>query len=488
MTDMADSPLSIFSKIEDTYRPERESFDPAGYNDFVKEYDSFIHEFKWEEVRTACLQATENTANPFLLVSGDLSGIQDTVYTISSKGALKSLRARSFMLELLCEHCCYELLTGLLGNNTGYKQLRKHVVFSGGGRFCLLLPNKNFGKQIEDFKKIINEWAFREFSGRLYVAIAGVIASAEELKTPKDFADKWETLSAELEAEKHRKFSWKLETIFSDRCVQEPTLRTNEQECQICHRDDLALETDSPPMLLERLRILAEEDKLIRVLPPDEDITSNPELTIAHELCFQLFHLGDRLTKTGNDFLEIIRTRDHPNEENELGKNGFLTFPDFNNQNVYYCIGRSVQKEYILRVNAKPVDCPENNCSPFYYASYVRRVSELPEAAQEVETQLYRIAHGKELHDPTTVTASFSGLAAAACGADFIGCARMDVDNLGQIFSPQGWGNSEDFTIDNLAQLSRLLNLFFKVFLDKICFAEIDEITDLTDKKYAATV
>ncbi len=34
-----------------------------------------------------------------LLVSGDFSGIQDTVYTISSKEALKSLRARSFMLR-----------------------------------------------------------------------------------------------------------------------------------------------------------------------------------------------------------------------------------------------------------------------------------------------------------------------------------------------------------------------------------------------------
>ncbi len=45
-----------------------------------------------------------------LLVSGDFSGIQDTVYTISSKGALKSLRARSFMLELLTEHIVYEIL------------------------------------------------------------------------------------------------------------------------------------------------------------------------------------------------------------------------------------------------------------------------------------------------------------------------------------------------------------------------------------------
>jgi hypothetical protein len=49
-----------------------------------------------------CNNTSEDKENPYLLVSGDLSGIQATVYSISSKGALKSLRARSFMLELLC--------------------------------------------------------------------------------------------------------------------------------------------------------------------------------------------------------------------------------------------------------------------------------------------------------------------------------------------------------------------------------------------------
>ena len=40
----------------------------------------------------------------FLLYSLDLSGIQDFIYTITSDGALKALRARSFYLELLTEH------------------------------------------------------------------------------------------------------------------------------------------------------------------------------------------------------------------------------------------------------------------------------------------------------------------------------------------------------------------------------------------------
>ena len=71
---------------------------------------------------------------PFLLVSGDFSGIQEAIYTIASGGALKTLRARSFMLELLTEHIIYEIqqVTGCG---------RYSLIFSGGGGFSLLVPN-----------------------------------------------------------------------------------------------------------------------------------------------------------------------------------------------------------------------------------------------------------------------------------------------------------------------------------------------------------
>ncbi|MBC5798353.1 hypothetical protein H5968_25270 [Sphaerospermopsis sp. LEGE 00249] len=47
------------------------------------------------------------------LIAGDLSGIQKFIYTISSDGALKSLRARSFYLELVTEEVVQQLLDKL---------------------------------------------------------------------------------------------------------------------------------------------------------------------------------------------------------------------------------------------------------------------------------------------------------------------------------------------------------------------------------------
>ena len=47
----------------------------------------------------------------FLLYSADFSGIQKFIYTVASEKALRSLRSRSFFLELAMEHYADELLT-----------------------------------------------------------------------------------------------------------------------------------------------------------------------------------------------------------------------------------------------------------------------------------------------------------------------------------------------------------------------------------------
>ena len=77
---------------------------------------------------------TFRTQNAFMLVSGDVSGIQDFLYTIPSKGALKSLRGRSFYLEIMLENFIDVLLEDL-------GLARTNLLYSGGGHFYLLAPN-----------------------------------------------------------------------------------------------------------------------------------------------------------------------------------------------------------------------------------------------------------------------------------------------------------------------------------------------------------
>ena len=67
----------------------------------------------------------------FKLISGDISGIQNFIYTIPSKGALKSLRGRSFYLEILMEQIVDELLDAL-------QLTRANLIYNGGGHFLYI--------------------------------------------------------------------------------------------------------------------------------------------------------------------------------------------------------------------------------------------------------------------------------------------------------------------------------------------------------------
>ena len=70
----------------------------------------------------------------FLLYTADFSRIQRFIYTVHTEGALRSLRSRSFFLELLMEHYMDELLDGC-------GLTRTNIIYSGGGHCYLLLPS-----------------------------------------------------------------------------------------------------------------------------------------------------------------------------------------------------------------------------------------------------------------------------------------------------------------------------------------------------------
>jgi len=109
-----------------------------------------------------------------LLVSGDLSGIQSFIYTIPSAGALKSLRGRSFYLEILMENIADEILA-----RAGMS--RSSLLYTGGGHFYLLLPHTPEARAaLEEARESINDWMLAQFGSRLYLALAWTPFAAQE--------------------------------------------------------------------------------------------------------------------------------------------------------------------------------------------------------------------------------------------------------------------------------------------------------------------
>lgn len=120
----------------------------------------------------------------FILVSGELSGIQDFIYTVANKGAMKSLRGRSFYLEMLVEHIVDEILQA---NNLS----RANLLYLGGGNFYLILPNTKDAKDIlEKFKTTINDFLLKRYQTNLYFEMNYQKCSANDLANDLDNKNK----------------------------------------------------------------------------------------------------------------------------------------------------------------------------------------------------------------------------------------------------------------------------------------------------------
>lgn len=137
-----------------------------------------------------------------LFIEGDISGIQDFIYSVKSpteaqKGMASRLRGRSFVIELLNRGIAHYIL----------KELSLSVcslIWCTGGHFLILAPySEESISKIANLKKKIEKTVFEEFENSIYMAIAITDVKASELSNFHEILSK---LSMKLEAEKKRRF------------------------------------------------------------------------------------------------------------------------------------------------------------------------------------------------------------------------------------------------------------------------------------------
>lgn len=166
-----------------------------------------------------------NPTEEISLIAGDLSGIQKFIYTISSDGALKSLRARSFYLELVIQEVVQQLLEEFKLPNT-------NIIYAGGGNFYLIVSGESqlVKESINKVCQIFNKWLLNTFKGKLFLAIDSETIPIQALKETK-FADYWTKITKDLSKQKARKFNQQINVFLKVSPSHEP--------CRVCHRDDL---------------------------------------------------------------------------------------------------------------------------------------------------------------------------------------------------------------------------------------------------------
>lgn len=163
----------------------------------------------------------------FCMYSMDISGIQDFIYTIASKDALKTLRSRSFYIEIMMQHILDELCDKL-------EISRANIIYNGGGQCYILVPNTDKCiKEIERYEEEINGWLKKHFSTALYIGGGICKCNSNNLKNIPEgsYSDIYRTLSNEISNKKMCRYSAKDIKAFNS--IQYDSY---ERECVVCKR------------------------------------------------------------------------------------------------------------------------------------------------------------------------------------------------------------------------------------------------------------
>lgn len=361
----------------------------------------------------------------YLLVSGDISGIQDFIYTIPSKGALKTLRGRSLYIDLLLEEFIDEYLEQI-----GLS--RANVLYSGGGHFYILAPNiEDVKKSIDKLQAKMNRWLIENIGINLYLAIGTAECSANNLMKSEAQGNLFAIVNKKLKDDKTIRYSKDedfLEYIFN----VEKEKDTAKKECNICHN------------LV---------DKLWKY---------NSDEEIACEFCLNLYKLGqDILTQ---DLVFVISEEKIDGGIKIFGKDKDLYMYAVNIEDIDMFKGK------ILRIYSKNNLLENDLAIRLYLADYsaknendeVMTFDDLAKSSCKIDKGIKRL--GVLRLDVDDLGIAFS--------SGFVSDKDKIEDNLRYA------------TLSRYADLSKDISMFFKVAINKICAGDLTGCVDFEEKAF----
>lgn len=397
---------------------------------------SLYHHTKLEAAFTICeeiyQQSKEKERLSYLLIGGDLAGIQKFIYDIISKNAAKNLKGRSFYLQLITDSVL-QLLLAELG------LYKANVIYASGGGFYVLAPNTaTIKEKVEQLEKKLSNQLFATHGVNLFLALDAQPFGEKEIfnEGEKSISTVWHRLSEKLTNKKRSRYANKIiqydpffnpESAFLDEGGE--TLRdaiTNEEIKPNEHKESLGN---------------SEDDNFVK------------------QTTYEQIQLG-KLLRAANFLISSV------------GKplKGFKKKETFNpcGFGVYYYLVPDLVNEtsnvQILKINDTSFDedYVENETNVRGYLYYggnsfpAYKEGDLDENGAVISKDDFLI--GTPL--------SFSSLAKSTNEFHRLGVLRMDVDNLGQSFI-SGFHESQR-TFSRFSNLSSQLDFFFMGYINSL--------------------
>lgn len=362
----------------------------------------------------------KNKEYPVLLLGGDLSGIQKFIYNITASKAAKSLKGRSFYLQLLVDSLIQKFILHKDINAT-----LAHVLYSSGGKFYMLLPNTiKVREAIEQIRAEVERELWQEHYGQLVVNIDYVPFAYNIKGKGVDFMDLedqslgelWRVLAESLNSRKYQKFRTLIEDKYDELFEVNNNGGDNKEVCAVTGIESSSCKKLGDYYVLESVEM---QSRL-------GDTLKNLDFVITH------ISEGDNKYFSSRKKIDV----------DILGIHHYL----FNKEELIYDDAdfrtiTSMDTCRVKRVNNTDflvAQIKGNKCSYGF--------------------QFY--GGNKQATTEDRKVKTFEGLA----GDTYLGVLRMDVDNLGSIFI-KGLPNK---SFSAYSTLSFLLDFFFSGYLNTI--------------------
>lgn len=178
-----------------------------------------------------CLHEAYQQAEPFLLIQGDISGVQSFLYKLASpaeeggtKNTAKRLRGRSLFLVLLAETVARYYLSELNLPPT-------NLLYCGGGHFSILAPHTDEVKiKLAEAEEQVNRWLIEQHRGDLALVSAATSADKELLA---NFPRLMQQSGYELGRAKRQKFR----SVLNESLFELPDYEKTMDVCPVCQAD-----------------------------------------------------------------------------------------------------------------------------------------------------------------------------------------------------------------------------------------------------------
>lgn len=350
--------------------------------------------------------------NCYLAIEGDISGIQKFIFKISSpqeaqSGMSKRLRGRSLYLTLLCDAIATHIAEEL-------ELCEANILFCGGGRFTIIGPNTKMAKEkLAEIKSKLNKFFIDEFNAELYLALVSIECCGDDLAK---FGQITRKLSNKLNEDKKHKFSDNLDDVFNfDEEIKYDDL------CSVCG-------TPYPKK---------EDSVVCKTCKNHEKLGQNAANADYMIKCITDKGEGYFIEPANVDYHFLNKSRDIADKINSWSK--------------------TCKKVEVIKLNdTNFLDLANHEFESNVSFSFSFMGNTVPNLGRFADNHKYMPLY-------------FEHLAKISNGANKLGVLKMDVDNLGLIFS-EGLKESydENLGISRVSALSSQLDMFFSGFVNNI--------------------